>query len=87
MLGSEVNVDKAEPSRSRSFWMKIMRRTTDHLQNEETTIVSPGVELNGMIKGNGNIILHGALEGNVEGSGTIHLEAFGAGLYGLPYHA
>jgi len=53
--------------------MIFKRRTTDNLRAEDTTVITAGVHLNGMVKGTADIILHGGLQGNIELSGTLFL--------------
>jgi len=53
--------------------MIFKRRAIDNLKTEETTIITTGVRLSGTIKGTSDVILHGALEGNVQLSGTLVL--------------
>jgi len=49
------------------------RRTIDNVKTEEATVIATGVQLSGTIKGTSDVILHGALEGNIELSGTLVL--------------
>ena len=51
--------------------MIFKRRTTDNLRADETTVITAGVYLNGMVKGTADIILHGGLQGNIELSGML----------------
>ena len=53
--------------------MILKRRTIDSLKTEETTVITVGVHLNGTIKGIGDVVLHGALEGDVRLSGILVL--------------
>jgi cytoskeletal protein CcmA (bactofilin family) len=53
--------------------MILKRRTIDNLKTEETTVINAGVQLVGTIKGIGDVILHGALEGDVRLSGILVL--------------
>ena len=53
--------------------MIFKRRTIDALKTEETAVITAGVHLNGTIQGTDNIILHGALEGNIRLSGLLVL--------------
>jgi cytoskeletal protein CcmA (bactofilin family) len=49
------------------------RRTIDNVKTEETTVIATGVQLIGTIKGTSDVILHGALEGDIQLSGTLIL--------------
>ena len=53
--------------------MILKRRTIDNLKTEETTVINAGVQLVGTIKGIGDVVLHGALEGDVRLSGILVL--------------
>jgi len=53
--------------------MIFKRRRIDNLKTEETTIITTGIQLSGTIKGTSDVILHGALEGNIQLSGTLVL--------------
>jgi cytoskeletal protein CcmA (bactofilin family) len=53
--------------------MILKRRTIDNLKTEETTVITAGVQLVGTIKGMADVILHGALEGDVRLSGILVL--------------
>ena len=53
--------------------MILKRRTIDTLKTEQTTVISPGVQLTGTIIGASNIILNGSLEGNIKLSGLLAL--------------
>ena len=53
--------------------MIFKRRITDKLKTEETTIITTGIQLIGTIKGTSNVILRGALDGNIQLSGTLVL--------------
>jgi len=53
--------------------MILKRRTIDNLKTEETTVITAGVQLVGTIKGIADVILHGALEGDVRLSGILVL--------------
>lgn len=49
------------------------RRTIDSVKTEEATVITAGVQLSGTIKGTSDVILHGALEGDIQLSGTLVL--------------
>ena len=51
--------------------MKLKRRTRDKLKDQQTTIISEGIQLKGEIRGTHNIILRGELEGNIQLSGML----------------
>ena len=53
--------------------MIFKRRAIGNLKTEETTIITTGVRLSGTIKGTSDVILHGALEGNIQLSGMLVL--------------
>ena len=53
--------------------MILKRRTIDNLKTEATTVITTGVYLSGTIKGTADVILHGALEGDVRLSGILVL--------------
>ena len=53
--------------------MIFKRRTIDNLKTEKTTTITTGVQLIGTIKGSSNVILNGALEGNIQLSGMLVL--------------
>jgi cytoskeletal protein CcmA (bactofilin family) len=53
--------------------MILKRRTIDNLKTEETTVINAGVQLVGTIKGIGDVVLNGALEGDVRLSGILVL--------------
>ena len=53
--------------------MILKRRTIDNLKTEATTVITTGVYLSGTIKGTADVILHGALEGNIQLSGMLVL--------------
>jgi cytoskeletal protein CcmA (bactofilin family) len=57
--------------------MILKRRISDKLKPEETTVITTGFQLNGTINGASNVILHGALEGNLQLSGTLVLAKSG----------
>ena len=60
---------------ARYLWLPLMfkRRTMGKLKTEETTIIATGVQLSGTIEGTSDVILHGALEGDIQLSGTLVL--------------
>lgn len=51
--------------------MKLNRRTLDKLKDQQTTIISEGIQLKGEVKGTHNVILYGEFEGNIELSGLL----------------
>jgi len=51
--------------------MKLNRRTLDKLKDEQTTIISKGIQLEGEVKGTHDVILYGEFEGNIELSGVL----------------
>ena len=51
--------------------MKLKRRTHDRLKDQQTTIISEGIQLKGEIRGTHNIILYGEFEGNIQLSGML----------------
>ena len=53
--------------------MIFKRRTFDNLKTEEATVITTGVYLSGTIKGTGDVILNGSLEGNIQLSGILVL--------------
>ena len=53
--------------------MILKRRTIDNLKTEEATVITAAVQLVGTIKGIGDVVLHGALEGDVRLSGILVL--------------
>ena len=53
--------------------MIFKRRTTDNLKTEEATVITAGVQVSGTIRGTCDVILHGALEGDIQLSGTLVL--------------
>ena len=53
--------------------MTFKRRTMDNLKAGETTVITAGVQLIGTIGGIADVILHGALEGNIRLSGILVL--------------
>jgi cytoskeletal protein CcmA (bactofilin family) len=53
--------------------MIFKRRTIDNLRTEGTTVITAGIRLNGAVIGIGDLILHGALEGNIRLSGMLLL--------------
>jgi cytoskeletal protein CcmA (bactofilin family) len=73
-ISALIDEDPRDTSISpRRLEMKFTRRTIDHLKAEEATIISAGTQLSGAIKGTSNVILHGALEGNIQLSATVVL--------------
>ncbi len=53
--------------------MILKRRTIDQLKTEDSTVITTGVYLKGTIKGTADVILHGALEGDIQLSGILVL--------------
>jgi cytoskeletal protein CcmA (bactofilin family) len=53
--------------------MILKRRTVDDLKTEETAVITAGIHLIGTIKGIGDVVLHGALEGDIQLSGVLVL--------------
>ncbi len=51
--------------------MKLNRRTLDKVKDQNTTVITEGVQLKGKVNGTHNIILYGEIEGNIELKGTL----------------
>lgn len=51
--------------------MKLNRRTLDKLKDEQTTIISKGIQLEGEVKGSHDVILYGEFKGKIKLSGVL----------------
>jgi len=57
--------------------MKLNRRTLDKVKEQNTTVITEGIQLKGKVKGTHNIILYGKIEGNIQLKGTLLVGATG----------
>jgi len=57
--------------------MKLNRRTLDKVKDQDTTVISEGIQVTGRIRGTHNIILYGEIEGDIELKGTLVVGATG----------